>query len=300
MYVIAGATGRVGSATAQHLLATGEEIRVLVRTQNAADHWAQREADTRVIDLGDRAALGEALVDCRGFFTLLPFDLGVDDLDAHAAALVDSIAGAVSDEQVPHVVMLSSGGADLAEGTGPIAGHYRLEQALLATGTTLTALRSGHFQEKVAEVIDLARSSRIYPVFSSSADSPLSMVATADIGAVAASFLRSVPVQSGTVDIVGPSYSEREIAGLLGAALGQELQVAVIPEAAWVASLRDAGFRPHIAESLAELYRADERGLLAPRGDRAVEVSTPIETTIAKLLAGHRLTFSPDPSRNLV
>ena len=159
-----------------------------------------------------------------------------------------------------------------------------MEQALRATGTVLTALRSGHFQEKVGDLIEAARAG-VYPVFAASADVPLPMGATRDLGATAARALLSPDATSTTIDVLGPAYSEREVAGVLGAALERELEVVVMPEDAWAPALIDAGFRPHVAESLAELYRADERGLLAPRGDRAVRVDTPIEATIAGLTA---------------
>lgn len=284
MYVIAGATGRVGSAAARNLLAAGAEVRVLVRRRSDAEAWEADGAEAYVVSLDDRTTLGEALRGCAGFFALLPFDLTVDDLDANADRLIASIAGAVADAEMPHVVMLSSGGADLVEDTGPITGLYRLEKALRAAGTTLTALRSGHFQEKVGDVIGVARQSGVYPVFAASADVPLPMVATADLGAVASERLQSPSSASESADIVGPAYSERDIAALLGHALGQELQVVSVPEEGWVDALVEAGFCPHIAESLAELYRADELGLLAPRGDRSVRVHTPVEATIASLL----------------
>lgn len=285
MYVVAGATGRVGSVTAETLLTAEANVRVLVRRAVDVEAWRSRRAEAHTVDLEDRAALGSALEGCSGFFALLPFDLTADDLDAHADRLITSIAGAVADQNVPHVVMLSSGGADLAEGTGPITGLHRLEQALLATGTTLTALRSGHFQEKVTDVIDVARESGVYPVFAASADTPLPMVATRDIGEVAAHALLSPPGSSETVDIIGPAYTESEVATVLGDALGRELCVATIPEDAWAGALTDAGFRADIAESLAELYRADDQGLLAPRGDRSIQVSTTVSSTIGCILA---------------
>lgn len=285
MYVIAGVTGRVGSATADSLLAAGAKVRVLVRRPADGPHWQNQGADVRTAALDDRAALGAALEGCTGFFVLLPFDLTVENLDAHADRLIAAIAGAVADQRVPHVVMLSSGGADLAEGTGPITGLHRLEQALLATGTTLTALRSGHFQEKVTDVIDSARDGGIYPVFASSADTPVPMVATSDIGQVVARTLQAPPATSESVDLIGPAYSEREVAAMLGDALGRELHVATLPEDAWPAVLRDAGFPPHVAASLAELYRADGHGLLAPRGDRGIRVTTTLDATLARLLA---------------
>lgn len=285
MYLVAGATGRVGSATAAGLLTAGARVRVLVRRQAAAETWLSQGAEARTVALEDRVALGRALEGCSGFFVLLPFDLNADDLDEHADRLIDSIAGAVADQKVPHTVMLSSGGADLAEGTGPITGLHRLEQALLSTGTTLTALRSGHFQEKVTDLVDIARESGVYPVFAASAHRPLPMVATHDIGEIAADALLSPPGSSETVDIIGPTYTEREVATALGDALGRDLAVATIPADSWVGALIDAGFRPHVAESLAELYRADELDLLAPRGDRSITVSTTVASTIDRVLA---------------
>ena len=284
MYAVAGATGRVGSATARHLLAYGAEVRVLVRDRERVEEWIRQGAEARVVDLGDRAALRDAITGCDGFFVLLPFDLTVDDLDTYADAVTASVAGAVADSGIPHVVMLSSGGADLPDGTGPITGMHRMEQALRATGTVLTALRSGHFQEKVGDLIEAARAG-VYPVFAASADVPVPMVATRDLGATAARALLSPDATSTSIDVRGPAYSERQVAGVLGAALERELEVIVLPEDAWAPALIDAGFRPHVAESVAELYRADERGLLAPRGDRAVSVDTPIEVTIAGLTA---------------
>ncbi len=78
--------------------------------------------------------------------------------------------------------------------------------------------------------------------------------------------------------------SEREVAAVLGCTLGRDLHVATLPGDAWAQSLTDAGFRPHIAAALAELYRADEAGLLAPRGDRVVRTATRIDETIARML----------------
>ncbi|WP_254431210.1 hypothetical protein [Agromyces sp. Marseille-P2726] len=233
----------------------------------------------------DRRALQRAIEGCDGFFALLPFDLTVDDLDAYADVITASVAGAVADSGVPHVVMLSAGGADLAEGTGPISGLHRMEQALWSTGTVLTALRSGHFQEKVGDLIEAARAG-VYPVFAASADIPVPMVATRDLGVAAARALRSPDAAGAAIDVRGPAYSEREVARVLGSALGRELDVVVLPEDAWVPALTDAGFRPHAAESLAALYRADASGLLAPRAERAIDVDTPIETTIAALVKG--------------
>lgn len=284
MFVVAGATGRVGSATAHGLLAAGAAVRVLVRRPAAVRQWADRGADARVLDLSDRAALTSALTGANGVFLLLPFNLTVPGPEAHSRVLVAAAAGAVADAGVPRVVVLSSGGADLSTGTGPVVGLHHLEESLRKTGTTVTALRSGHFQEKVVDVLDVARRHGVYPVFAASADVPRAMGATRDIGAVAARALLSPPSSNEVVDVLGPDHTEREVAGVLGTALGRRLEVVPLPEDAWESTLRDTGLPSPAAAALAELYRADERGLLAPRGDRSVRLTTPVEHTVAGLV----------------
>lgn len=285
MFVISAATGRVGTAIVEALLSRGVPVRALVRQEQAARVWRGRGAEAAVADLRDEAALTEAIDGARGFFTLMPFDLFVADLDAYAHEVSESVASAVRRARVPHTVMLSSGGADLEQGTGPIRGLHLMEQALRGSGTTLTALRSGHFQEKFTDVLESARHEGVYPVFASSADVPLPMVATEDIAQVAVEELLAGPRHSESVDLVGPAYTEREVAEALGGVLGRRLEVVTIPEAGWAGALGDAGFAPHIARSLAELYAADEQGLLRPRGDRSVRVSTELPVTIRKVLA---------------
>lgn len=223
----------------------GEAVRVLVRRRADAEAWERRGAEARTVSLEDSTALSRALEGCSGLFVLLPFDLTADNPDAHAEALAGSVAAAVADQRIAHVVMLSSGGADLPEGPGPIAGLYRMEQALRATGATVTALRSGHFQEKVLDVLDTAQREGVYPVFAASADEQRPLVAASDVGKAAAQALPSPPEASETVDVLGPTYSERDVAATLSVALGKDLHVATIPESAWADTLVEAGLRPH-------------------------------------------------------
>lgn len=283
-YVVCGATGRVGSAVATGLLTAGRQVRVVVRRDDAAEAWRERGADVSLADLRDEAAVRAALDGADGFFAMMPFDLTAHDLDGYAAQVTRSVASAVRMAGVPHTVLLSSGGADQSEGTGPILGLHAMEQALGRTGTTLTALRPVHFQEKVTDLLDAARYEGVYPVFAATADEPVPMVATQDVAAVAVAELLAGPRRSETVDVVGPVSTERQVAELLGHALGRELNVVTIPQDAWDTALREAGFPEHIAASLAELYRADASGALAPRGDRRIEVTTPVQATIARLL----------------
>jgi uncharacterized protein YbjT (DUF2867 family) len=284
MFTIAGATGRVGSAVADRLLTAGEKIEVLVRDEAKGAAWANRGAAVRTVDLGNRAGLVEALRGSRGFFTLLPFNLGVPDMEADQRRLAESISDAVRDAAVPHVVLLSSVGAELPSGTGPIRWLHDLEGLLRDTGAVVTAVRSAHFQEKVSDVLGAVQETGVYPVFADSADRPIPMVATRDVAAVIAAALQAPPPAHETVDVEGPAYTEREVADRLGDLLGRPLDVVTVPQPGWVGSLVDAGLPVAAAELLAELYDADQHGRLVPGGDRHVRGETPLGRTLRDLV----------------
>jgi uncharacterized protein YbjT (DUF2867 family) len=284
MFAISGVTGHVGGAAARELLAQGHPIRVIVRDAAKGASWAARGAEVAVASLSDPTSLRAALADATGFFALLPTDDGSTDVLGDHRRMAAAIATAVAQSGVPHVVLLSSLGADLAAGTGPIAGLHELEVQMRATGARLTCIRPGFFQETVAESLDPARHLGIYPSFNRSADEPVSMVATRDIGRLVAASLANPPSASEVVDILGPETTSRQIAAKLGAALGKPVQVVDIPPEGWMDALARAGLSRHFAELLAEMYAAVASGAVVPRGDRLVQATTEIDETIAALV----------------
>jgi uncharacterized protein YbjT (DUF2867 family) len=235
--------------------------------------------------LEDREFLRAALVGAAGFFCLLPPNYAAEDFFGSQKRTADEIAGAVTASGVPRVVMLSSMGADLAVGTGPIKGLHYLENALRGTGTKLVAIRASYFQENVANVLPAARQAGIYPNFLPAGDFAIPMVATKDIGRLAASLLREPPERSEVVDLVGPPYSARQVSDALGKALGKALRVVDIPAGGHVDALMQAGLARGLAEVMAEMYGAIGAGLITAKGDRLVSGTTGLEETLSRLVS---------------
>ncbi|HLV54233.1 MAG TPA: NmrA family NAD(P)-binding protein [Actinotalea caeni] len=282
MYAITGITGHVGGAVATTLLQHGLPIRALVRDGEKGAPWAARGADVAVADLGDRLALADALRGAEGAFVMLP--TLPSGTDADHDRLVGSIAAAVAVSGVPHVVALSSWGAELADGNGPIRWLHRFEEALRATGATVTAVRACHFQEAVEPVLGAVLDAGVLPVFGDDVDRPVPMVATCDVGALAAELLQAPPRTHQVVAVEGPVVTDREIGAMLAAELRREVQVVPLPRSEWEPTLQQAGTSAALAAEIAGLYDADLAGVLQPHGDRRVVGSTPPSATIRDLL----------------
>src|SRR5260370_11900454 len=72
MFLVVGITGKVGGATAAHLLAQGKEVRALVRDREKAATWADQGVELVDGDWNDTAAIERALHGVERAFLILP------------------------------------------------------------------------------------------------------------------------------------------------------------------------------------------------------------------------------------
>lgn len=283
MFAIAGVTGHVGSVVASSLLAKGEKVRVIVRDAGKGEAWAAKGAEVALASLDDAAALTAAFRGAEGAFVLVPPNFAAPDFVAYAKGVSNAIATAAKDAGVRHVVLLSSVGADIDHSNGPIKGLFYAEQALREAGVVLSAVRAGYFQENVGMAVEPAKAMGMYFNFGTSHDYPIPMIATQDIGKLAAEQLAARPAASEVIDLHGPAYSHGQLAEKLGAALGKTLQVVDIPQPGWIDALMQGGVPRHFAELYAEMYGGFGSGAIAPRGDRLVQGTTTIDGLISAL-----------------
>jgi uncharacterized protein YbjT (DUF2867 family) len=283
-YVVAGVSGRVGSVVAAELLARGQRVRGLTRVATRGAAWAAGGGEAAVGSLDDREFLTRALEGAAGFFVLLPEDPFAADFHGGRRAMADAIVSAVREREVPHVVVLSAVAASLADGNGPAKDLHYLERAVRKTAARVTVVRASWFQENVGAVVPAARAAGIYPNLMGSADVAFPTIATRDVGRIVAALLLAPPPTSEVIDLVGPSYSARDLATALGAALGRPLQVVDVPPPARVGALVEAGLPQSFAQEVAELYACVESGRVRPEGDRLISAATGIEEVLPGLI----------------
>ena len=279
MYAIAGVTGNTGAVVADELLRRTEKVRVIVRDEKKGADWKARGAEVAVASLDDAKALAAALRGTDGAYLLLPPDMTSNDMLARGRAFGDSMAAAVRESGVPHVVFLSSIGAQHETGTGPIGALHLIENSLRTTGANLTFLRPTYFIENWGAGLAPAKADGVLPTFIDPS-LKIDMVATKDIGTAAADALLSPPRGERIVELAGPKqYSAEDVASELGSVLGKPVTAAGGPLDAVVPAFMSFGISEHIAGLFREMYEGINRGHVAwdGRGERRNGVTTPAD-----------------------
>lgn len=266
MFVISGASGNTGSAAATALLAQGHEVRVIVRDAKKGEAWKQRGAEVALAELTDTAALTAAVRGADGVYVMLPPNHHADDLLAMQDSLIGHWTAALAAARPKHVVALSSVGAELPSGSGPILGVHALESALGKLSLPVTAVRAAYFMENWGAVAHPAKADGVLP---STLTLGLStrMVATADIGRTVAAALIAGPSAERVIELAGPrDYTPEEVAAAFARVLGRPVQVVPVPDAAIEAVLAQAGMKPKMAALYHDMIGAFNSGKLAFKG----------------------------------
>ncbi len=130
MYVVTGATGKTGSTAAKTLFARGVPVRVVVRSEAKGKSWQDAGAEIAVADVGDAASMTAAFRAATGAYLMNPPAMGGEDVFARAQQVGSAMAQAVKAAGVKKVVLLSSIGAHVPQGTGIIRTSWIVEQSL--------------------------------------------------------------------------------------------------------------------------------------------------------------------------
>jgi len=278
MYVITGATGNIGSKVADSLLGKGEKVRVIGRSKERLQRFVDKGAEAAAGDLKDGAFVSSAFSGATAVFAMIPPELAARDFRAHQNEIGKNLAAAISSSGVRHVVNLSSQGADLSEGTGPILG-LRDQEARLSglSGVNVLNLRPTYFMENLLMNIPLINQKGI----AGSAvrgDQQFAMIATRDIAAYAAERLARRDFAGNTVqDLLGQrDLSLNEATSIIGRAIGlPDLKYVQFSYEDAANGLVEMGVGKDASRLLIEMSKALNDGLFAVNRPRTRDNTTP-------------------------
>jgi uncharacterized protein YbjT (DUF2867 family) len=288
-YAITGASGRTGSAAAKALLDRGLPVRVILRDPAKGDVWHDQGADVAIADLADVDAMTAALSDTSGAYLVSPQQYGRNDLFERAIVIAETVEVAVRRAAVPRVVALSSVGAGEDQGIGWIAMNRSLEQALGRLPIPVAFLRAAYFMENWLPMIQQAMSTGRLPSFLAPRQRAIPMVATTDIGSIAADVLEQEWHAQRVIDLAGPAdYSPANVASSLSQQVGRSVDAVAIAEEYWATALDGAGMSNAAFKGFVEMTRGLNSGHIAfgdSVGHERLSGTTSLDQAIATLVA---------------
>jgi uncharacterized protein YbjT (DUF2867 family) len=240
LFLVMGITGKVGGATATHLLAQGKKVRALVRDRAKAASWAGNGVELVDGDWNDAAAIERALQGIDGAFVMLPAVWAPSPDFKEAKGFISNYVEALTKAPAPRVVALSSMGANRNGGLGMITALSLLEQGFRDLTLPIAFVRAGGFFENFLYGLHVARGGAL-PVYYNPTNRKSTMVASNDIGAEIATLL-SGPAWSGhRVIELGSMVSADEVAAQLGEVMKLDVKAFAVPRAEWPAAFEQLG-----------------------------------------------------------
>jgi len=274
MYVILGASGNTGSIIANSLLSAGKKVRVVGRDAGRLQRFVDRGAEAFTADLSDAAALTKAFTGARAAYLLLPPAKSREDQERDS----DAIAKAVKESGLRYAVHLSSYGAQVPEGTGPVAGLHSSEQKLNAIGgLNVLHLRAAYFMENNLAAIGMIHGMGVF----GNALLPglkIPMAATRDVGDYAAQRLLHLDFSGKqTRELLGErDLSMREATAVIARGIDKsDLRYQQFPYDQVQQALTQLGVPPKGAAMYIEMYKSINAGVLVPLEPRSPENTTP-------------------------
>ncbi|MFR0692435.1 NAD(P)H-binding protein [Enterobacterales bacterium AE_CKDN230030158-1A_HGKHYDSX7] len=283
MISVMGATGRTGSRICQTLLEAGIPVRALGRNAERLAPLAAAGAQIAVGEPDDAAFLSEAFRGAEAVYTLLAYGPDTEDYRHQQAAQGEAILAALRASGVRRVVFLSSVGAEVPSGTGPIISMHDQEQRLreLPPEVNVLMLRAGALFENLYGALEIVRA---YGCYSDAVapDVPVPMVATQDVADAASRALLDRDWRGRlTREVLGQrDISYAQATRLLGVAIGQpDLPYVPVPAQELASALREAGYSASVAACYGELGEAISSGRVRAQGPRSPEntMTTPFE-----------------------
>ncbi|CAN7367379.1 NmrA family NAD(P)-binding protein [Caballeronia sp. LjRoot34] len=241
MFAVTGITGQVGGVVARLLLAAGQDVRAVVRDAAKGDIWAAQGCEVALADVNDQQALQHAFEGTEGVFVLLPPTFDPTPGFPEARKTIATLRAALAAAKPSKVVVLSTIGAQATQ-SNLLNQLQILEQELGTLPMPVAFLRAAWFIENAAWDVAPARDSGIVPSFLQPLHKPVPMVATADIGRVAAELLRESWTGRRIVELEGPQrISPDMIAESFARLLGRDVRMQAVPRETWEDLFRSQG-----------------------------------------------------------
>ena len=262
-YVITGGAGNISKPLTEKLLRAGHDVTVISRNVEHLKPLTDLGAKAAIGSVNDSAFLKKTFAGADAVYTMVPPNFAADDMKASIAEVGKNYAKALKTSNVKYVVNLSSVGAHLPDGVGPVSGLYRVEQSLNELkDINIKHLRPTYFFSNFLGNVGMVKNMNIIGGNFGGADFKMLLADPRDIAEIAFEELSNLNFTGHSVRYIGSDErSTADIAKTIGAAIGN-------PQLPWVtftdeqaySGMMQMGLPENAAKNYAEMGHAMHDG----------------------------------------
>jgi len=265
-HVITGGAGHISKPLALALLKAGHKVTILGRNPENLESVTEDGAIPAIGSLEDADFLRTAFAGADAAYLMIPPNFLVDDFRAYQRKVIRNYVDAVKANGVKKLVVLSSVGAHMGQGAGPVDGLAELEQAITTElpGTDAIFLRPAFFFYNLFQQAGLVKHMGIMGANYPAPNGKLFLVDTADIAATAFEYLNKGEFTGKqVVNLYSDERTPDEIASVLSAAIGKSgIPWVIFPDDQALQGMVQSGLKPAMAQDYLDMGIAIRNGAM--------------------------------------
>lgn len=263
-YIITGSLGNISSPIVAKLVHAGHAVTV-ISSNNERNAQIQTAGATPAIgSVEDAAFLTKTFSGADAVYLMIPPNFSATDFFAYQQKVADNYVNAIRANGIKNIVVLSSIGAHMRKGAGPIDGLGYLEEKLAAVeGLNVLNLRPSYFYMNLLGMGGMMKAANMMGSNFGDQDEKLVLTHTKDIAEIAANHLLNLDFKGQSVAYI--SSDERhpnEIAAVLSQSVGKNAPWVTFSDEQALNGMLQMGVPKTMAESYAQMGKSIREGLI--------------------------------------
>jgi uncharacterized protein YbjT (DUF2867 family) len=264
-YTLTGSLGNITKPLAEKLIANGHDVTIISSSKDRQPAIAALGAKAAIGSVEDIAFLSQAFTGADAIYIMVPPIWDAKDWKGYIHGIGRNLAAAIRSSGIKKGVNLSSVGAHLPEGCGPVSGLHWVEQELNAlSNVDIKHLRPAYFYPNFFSTIGMIKHAGFFGN-NYGGDTPVPLTHPNDIAAVAAEELSHLSFTGKSIRyIASDERTSKQITGVLGTAIGKpDLPYVEFTDEDFIKGAIQAGLTEEVARNYAEMGAAIRKGEMA-------------------------------------
>lgn len=264
-YILTGSTGNITKPLATTLISAGHQVTIISSNETRKEEIEKLGASAAIGSVLDEPFLSKVFQNADAVYLMIPTTFSVSDWLGYQKEVAENFVTAIKKSGVKNIVQLSSIGAHMGEGAGPIDGLSYLEERLSAIeNSNVVKLRPSYFYTNFYAMIDMIKHAGILGSNIGDYNDKLVLTHPNDIADAAAKYLLALDFKDQKIVYVSSDVRTfTDIVKTLGDAIGK-------PELPWICfsdndnhqGMLNAGLPEVFAKSYTQMGKSIREGLI--------------------------------------